>query len=188
MRIVFLGPPGSGKGTQAAVLAERHGVPHLSTGDMLRSAVARGTPTGLRAKPLMEKGGLVPDEIVDALVEERLKEEDAGNGFLLDGYPRNLAQAEALSRLLEQLGRPLTAVVYLDVDDETLVIRISGRGGARPDDHEDVVRERLRVYREQTMPLIDHYAARDQLKRIDGRDTIEEVREAVRAAVEGNGA
>ena len=188
MRIVFLGPPGSGKGTQATVLAERHGVPHLSTGDMLRSAVARGTPTGLRAKPLMEKGGLVPDEIVDALVEERLKEADAGNGFLLDGYPRNLAQAGALSRLLDELDRPLTAVVYLDVDDETLVARISGRSEGRPDDREDVVRERLRVYREQTMPLIDYYAARDQLRRIDGHGTIEEVREAVRVAVEGNGA
>jgi adenylate kinase len=146
---------------------------------MLRSARARGTPTGLLAKPYMDRGELVPDEVVDALVEERLKELPNGSAFLLDGYPRNASQAEALARLLQRRGTPLTAVLYLDVDDETIVRRIRGRGEGRPDDREDVVRERLRVYRAATAPLVDLYAKRGLLRRIDGRGSIGDVRRAV---------
>ncbi|MHC4450235.1 MAG: adenylate kinase, partial [Planctomycetota bacterium] len=138
MRLVFLGPPGAGKGTQAQLLAEKQGLLHLSTGDMFRGAISRGTPTGLQAKSFMDRGQLVPDSVVDALVDERLKEQDARGGFLLDGYPRNLTQAEALEAMLATRGTPLTAVLYLDVADEILIARIAKRGqdsgGARADD------------------------------------------------------
>jgi adenylate kinase len=186
MRIVFLGPPGAGKGTQAKLLTESAGVPHLSTGDMLRAAKAKGTPVGLKAMEFMDRGELVPDAVVDALVAERLKEPDAGRGFLLDGYPRNTSQAKMLTRLLEALEAPLQAVLYLDVDDEALVARIGGRRGTedRPDDQEEVVRERLRVYHEHTAPLVEYYRSHGMLRPIDGEGTIEEVHGAVLASVE----
>jgi len=187
LRLVFLGPPGAGKGTQAKFLAEAKDLLHLSTGDMFRSAIARGTPTGLQAKSFMDKGQLVPDEVVDALVDERLKELDARKGFLLDGYPRNLSQVEALASMLAARGTPLTDVVYLDVPDDVLIERIRGRaaasGGARADDTEDVARERLRVYHEHTAPLVEHYERAGMLRRIDGNRSIEEVRIAVQDSV-----
>lgn len=183
MRVVFLGPPGSGKGTQAAAVAQARGVAHLSTGDMLRSARARGTPTGLLARGYMDRGELVPDEVVDALVGERLRELGNGAGFLLDGYPRNRSQAEALGRLLDGRGTALEAVLYLDVDDETIVARIRGRGEGRADDREEVVRERLRVYHAATAPLVEHYRRLGLLRRIDGKGTIADVRRAVFTAL-----
>ncbi|MHC4954762.1 MAG: adenylate kinase [Planctomycetota bacterium] len=196
MRLVFLGPPGAGKGTQAELLAEAKDLLHLSTGDMFRSAIARGTPTGLQAKSFMDQGQLVPDEVVDALVDERLKEEDARAGFLLDGYPRNLTQVEALDGMLAARGTPLDAVVYLDVPDEVLVGRIRGRaaqaagggaGGERADDTEEVARERLKVYHEHTAPLVDHYDKAGLLRRIDGTHSINKVRALVAAALDGEG-
>jgi len=192
MRLVFLGPPGAGKGTQAKFLAEARSLLHLSTGDMFRSAIARGTPTGLQAKSFMDQGQLVPDEVVDALVDERLKELDAREGFLLDGYPRNLTQVEALDGMLVARGTPLTAVVYLDVPDAVLIERIRGRaaasGGERADDTEEVAGERLRVYHEHTAPLVAHYESTGQLCRIDGTRSIDEVRSAVAASLGGVGA
>ncbi|MHC4549200.1 MAG: adenylate kinase [Planctomycetota bacterium] len=186
MRLVFLGPPGAGKGTQAKLLADAHGLLHLSTGDMLRSAVARGTPTGRKAKGYMDRGQLVPDEIVDVLVAERLGDEDAQGGrFILDGYPRNVGQAAALARALAAGGATLDAVLFLDVDDEILVGRLRGRRDSRADDTDAVIRERLTVYRAHTEPLVAHYEAEGLLCRIDGDRSIEAVREAVAAALEG---
>ena len=187
MRLVFLGPPGAGKGTQAVLLAEEKGLLHLSTGDMFRGAIARGTPTGLQAKSFMDQGQLVPDTVTDALVDERLKEHDADSGFLLDGYPRNLAQAEALEAILLKRGTPLDAVIYLDVADEILVERIKRRaaksgsqpGGARVDDNEDVARERLKVYHQHTAPLVSYYETAGLLHRVDGTLSIEDVQHAV---------
>jgi len=183
LRLVFLGPPGAGKGTQAQLLAEKNGLLHLSTGDMFRGAIARGTPTGLRAKSFMDQGRLVPDEVVDALVDERLKEDDSQAGFLLDGYPRNRTQAEALEGMLTTRGTPLDAVLYLEVPDDVLVERIVKRGqqsgGARADDTAEVAAERLRVYHEHTAPLVEYYESHGLLRRIDGTRTIEQVQQAI---------
>jgi adenylate kinase len=189
VRLVFLGPPGAGKGTQAQLLAEKQGLLHLSTGDMFRGAISRGTPTGLQAKSFMDKGQLVPDSVVDALVDERLKEEDARGGFLLDGYPRNLTQAEALEGMLGTRGTPLTAVLYLDVADEILIARIAKRGqdsgGARADDTAEVAGERLKVYHEHTAPLVSYYEQTGLLHKIDGTCSIEDVQQAVSEALVG---
>ncbi len=180
MKLVFLGPPGAGKGTQAKLLASDAGLLHLSTGDMLRSAIQRGTETGLSARSFMEKGQLVPDRVVDALVKERLTMDDAQAGYILDGYPRNLAQVEVLSKAAE-----IDAALFLDVEDEILVQRILGRGEGRKDDTEEVVRDRLTVYREQTEPLVGYYRMRGLLHEIDGDRSIDDVSSAVRAAVGG---
>lgn len=184
MRIVFLGPPGAGKGTQAVRLADEKGILHLSTGDMFRSAIAAETPVGLQAKAFMDRGELVPDEVVDALVAERLHEPDAVSGFILDGYPRTLSQAHALSRLLAEIGAPLTHVLYLDVEDAVLVARIAGRAEGRADDAREVVEKRLEVYREQTAPLVAHYGAQGYLRRIDGDQSIDAVYADVVASLE----
>jgi adenylate kinase len=184
VRLVFLGPPGSGKGTQAAMLADRTGILHLSTGDILRGAAALGTPTGTKAKGYMDRGQLVPDEVVDALVAERLTGADA-DAFVLDGYPRNVAQAEALARLLAAAGQALDAVIFLDVPDDVLVARIAGRRDRRADDTEEVLRARLEVYRAETEPLVAYYEGQRLLRRIDGAQTIDAVRAAVAAALEG---
>jgi adenylate kinase len=177
MRIVLLGAPGSGKGTQAARLKEALGIAHVSTGDLLRAQVAAGTELGRAAKAVMEAGQLVSDAIVLGMLEARLGEPDAARGFILDGYPRNLAQAEALDALLARIGQPLDHVVQLDVDEALLFDRLAGRAAAegRRDDHPETVRERLRVYAEQTAPVIDFYAARGALKRVDGVGSIEDV-------------
>ncbi|MEM8883686.1 MAG: adenylate kinase [Planctomycetota bacterium] len=188
-QLVFLGPPGAGKGTQAKFLAEEKGLLHLSTGDMFRNAIAKGTPTGVQAKSYMDQGQLVPDSVVDALVVERLKEDDARGGYLLDGYPRNLSQAEALDGVLAEHGTKLDGVLFLDVPDDVLIARIVKRGeesgGARADDTEEVARERLVVYREHTEPLVKHYEAAGVLVRLDGTKSIDDVKAAVFAAVEG---
>ena len=208
MRIVLLGAPGSGKGTQAQRLVERARVPQISTGDLLRAAVARGTELGKQAREAMDSGRLVDDSLVLGMIRERLDEPDTRRGFILDGFPRNLAQAHALERLLDSLGKPLDAVVQLEVDSAELARRISGRRtcadcgrvfnvltappsgktneicpktGAphrliqRPDDNEATVAERLRVYDEKTLPLIDFYRARGLLQVIDAKAGVDEV-------------
>jgi adenylate kinase len=190
MRLVLLGAPGSGKGTQAARLKSDLGVPHISTGDMLRAAVAAGTPTGLKAKAVMDAGQLVSDDILLAMLEERLAQPDAGNGFILDGYPRNLAQADALDHLLARIGQPLDAVVKLDVPNETIVGRCEIRYAAehRKDDDPAVVRDRLKVYAEQTAPVADFYARRGTLQVVDGVGELDEVTARVKQALRAESA
>jgi len=171
----MLGPPGAGKGTQAARLAKALGIPHLSTGDMLRSNVANNTELGLQAQAFMEAGDLVPDELVTAMVIDRLQQEDAACGYLLDGYPRNPAQAVAL---VEAFGNDvLELTLLLEVDAEELVSRLVLRGEeqGRTDDTEDVIRNRLAVYEEQTAPLVEYYESRQRLARVEGLGSIPEV-------------
>ena len=188
MRLVLLGAPGSGKGTQAARLKEALGVPHISTGDLLRAAVAAGTPLGVQAMAVMDRGELVSDGIVLGMLEERLTAGDTGSGFILDGYPRNSAQAGALDELLARLGQPVDIAVLLDVDPELLIARIAGRAQAdgRSDDSPETVRNRLRVYTEQTAPVIDFYDAAGKLARIDGVGSMEEITARVLGAIDGD--
>jgi adenylate kinase len=180
MRLILLGPPGAGKGTQAARLVERHGIVPLSTGDMLRAAAAAGTPVGLRAKDIMARGELVPDEVVVAIVADRIDQPDARNGFILDGFPRTVAQAEALERLLRDKGLRLDAVVELKVDDAILLDRIRKRvaesaGSVRADDTPEALEKRLKVYHAQTAPLVAFYRDRGLLRSVDGMAPVDEV-------------
>jgi adenylate kinase len=185
MRIVLLGAPGSGKGTQAKRLKVDLGIAHISTGDLLRAAVKAGTPLGLKAKAVMESGQLVSDDIVLGLLEERLAEADTKPGFILDGYPRNLAQANALDGLLARVGQPLDAVVKLNVPDAAIVKRCEIRFEQehRADDNPETVRKRLAVYAEQTAPVADFYARRGLLTEIDGVGDIEAIGDRVLAAL-----
>ena len=187
MRVIFLGPPGSGKGTQARLLARRLGVPAISTGDMLRDAVRLGTPLGRRAKGIMDAGELVPDEIVIGLIEERIAAPDARGGFLLDGFPRTLEQARALGRLLQGNGASLDAVINLLVPEEALLTRMVGRASleGRSDDRPETVRERLRVYREKTEPLVEHYREAGLLADVPGDGEIQQVAERIDRALAG---
>lgn len=180
-KIVFLGAPGSGKGTQAQILAAELGVPTISTGDMLRGAVAAGSELGLRVSGIMASGALVDDDTMADVVRDRLAQADALRGFILDGYPRTLPQAETLRGILEDQSDALSAVVLIDVDDERLVERALLRG--RADDKSEVIRERLRVYREQTMPLIGYYQRLGLLREIDGNSTVEAVTAALLQAI-----
>lgn len=205
MRLVLLGAPGSGKGTQAQRMQARRGVPQVSTGDLLREAVAAGTPLGRAAKVVMDAGQLVADDIMLGIIRERLARQDAASGFILDGFPRTIAQADGLAGQLVNLGVSLDSVVLLDVDPEVLLRRMAGRrscrrcgrvfhvetnppragdrctdGGAhdlfqRPDDNEETVRQRLAVYAERTRPLIEYYAKKGMLRRIDASGTLDEV-------------
>ncbi len=177
MRLVLLGAPGSGKGTQATRLREHLQVPHISTGELLRAAVAAGTALGLQAKAVMESGGLVSDDIVLGMLEERLLQPDTGNGFILDGYPRNLAQARALDGLLARIKQPVDIAVQLDVSNELLVERLSGRAHVegRADDSPEAVRNRLAVYAEQTAPVVDYYRNQGKLACVQGVGTVDEV-------------
>jgi adenylate kinase len=180
MRMILLGPPGSGKGTQAARLTAHLGLAHLSTGDMLRAAVAAKTPVGLRAAEIMARGDLVPDEVVIGVIADRIAEPDCANGFILDGFPRTVGQAEGLDALLNERGLSLDAVVELVVDEAALLARIEGRAretgaAARADDNPSTVKRRLEVYREQTAPVSAYYESRRLLRRVDGMRTIDDV-------------
>lgn len=185
MRIVLLGAPGSGKGTQAKRLKAELGIAHISTGDLLRAAVKAGTPLGLKARAVMEAGQLVSDEIVLGLLEERLAQADTATGFILDGYPRNLAQADALNNLLARLEQPLDAVVKLNVPDADIVKRCEIRFEQehRADDNPETVRKRLAVYAEQTAPVADFYARRGLLTEIDGVGAIDAIGDRILAAL-----
>lgn len=208
MKLILLGPPGAGKGTQAKMLTDRFGIPQISTGDILRSAVKEGTPMGVKAKSFMDAGALVPDEVVIGIVRERLQKEDCATGFILDGFPRTVAQADALKVELAELGKDLDAVISLAVDTEALVERLTGRrtcrdcgrgyhvkfdpsriagkcdacGGElfqRDDDQEATIRKRLEVYHEQTSPLVDYYRNEGLLAAVDGMLEIDTVQEHI---------
>ena len=213
MRLILLGPPGAGKGTQAKLLMEKHGLPQLSTGDMLREAVAAETQVGLQAKAVMAAGKLVSDDIVNAIVSERLDRDDCARGFILDGYPRTLEQADALSDMLAEKGMDLDAVVELRVDDDQLVERVAGRytcgncgegyhdtfkqpkvSGTcdrcgsqqfkrRPDDNAETMRTRLQAYYKETAPLVGYYYANNLLKRVDGMGDIGAIQADIEAVL-----
>ncbi len=192
MRLILLGPPGAGKGTQAQRLLAKHRIVQLSTGDMLRAAVAAGTPVGLRAKSTMERGELVPDDVVVAIIVDRIGKPDARRGFVLDGFPRTVPQAEALDRLLAERGLKLDAVMELKVDESILLQRIEKRAAEmtargekiRSDDNPEVLRERLSAYRKQTAPLVDYYASKGMLKSVDGMASIDDVTAAIAGHLE----
>lgn len=204
MNLILLGPPGAGKGTQAKLMIEKLNIPQISTGDILRESVKNNTPLGIKAKSYMEKGLLVPDDVVIGIVEERISKEDCRNGFILDGFPRTVAQAEALENVLRSMGKKIDHVISIHVEKDELIKRLSGRwtckncqegyheifnppkksgvcdkcGGElyqREDDKEETVRKRLETYESQTMPLIDYYRKKDLLRQIDGRGEIKEV-------------
>ena len=187
MRLILLGPPGAGKGTQAVRISQKYGIPQLSTGDMLRAAVAAGTPIGLKAKEVMEAGGLVSDDIVVGIIDERIEAEDAKKGFILDGFPRTVAQADALAAMLTRKGLKLNAVVELKVDEVVLVDRIVNRAReaeargeeVRKDDNPAVFRSRLLQYREMTAPVSAYYSKTGQLKEVDGMLAIDDVTAAI---------
>lgn len=212
MRTILMGPPGAGKGTQAETLVEKFKIPHISTGDMFRAAIKAGTPLGLKAKEYMDAGGLVPDEVTIGIVEERLKQPDCAHGFLLDGFPRTVAQADALGKIIQNLGFTLDGVINIEVDEEKLLERLTGRricrqcgatyhtvfnppareeicdkcGGElyqRSDDTLETARNRLRVYNEQTEPLIQYYRGQGLLKGIQGDQPIDKVLQDILAAM-----
>jgi len=183
MRLILLGPPGAGKGTQAQRLVARHGIVQLSTGDMLRAAAAAGTPVGVRARAIMDRGDLVPDDVMIEIISDRISQPDTARGFILDGFPRTVAQAEALDRLLAERGTKLDAIIELGVNEDVLISRIAGRaretGGARADDAEETVRKRLSVYRAQTAPVAEHYGRKGALRSVNGMGSVEEVAAAI---------
>lgn len=186
MRIVLLGAPGSGKGTQAALLVEELNLPHISTGELLRSAVKAGTDLGLQAKVVMDRGELVSDQIMLGLIEERLSRPDVAQGFILDGYPRNIVQAEALDNLLERLEQPVDEALQIDVDVEMVIARIAKRAAEedRSDDTEETVRKRMDVYAAQTAPVVDYYANKGVLSRVLGEGSIEEVFQRIKGILQ----
>jgi adenylate kinase len=193
MRLVLLGPPGAGKGTQSARLVGKYAVPQLSTGDMLRAAVEARTPIGLEAKAIMDRGDLVPDEVVVGIIGQRIKEKDAEGGFILDGFPRTVAQARALDDLLEREGLRLDAVIELSVDETALLDRMRKRvdetrargGEVRADDNPESFKTRLEAYRRQTAPVSSYYASKGELKQVDGMEPVESVSAAIDRAIAG---
>jgi adenylate kinase len=183
--LLFLGPPGAGKGTQARRLGDERGIPQVSTGDMLRDAVAAGTELGLAAKPILDRGDLVPDDLMLALIEDRLGRADTRAGFILDGFPRTLGQAEALDALLAGLGRSIVRVLEFQLDEDEAVRRLLGRAAAegRTDDTPEVIRNRFAVYRERTLPLSEYYGARGLLVTIDAAGSVGDVEAEIAAAL-----
>ena len=187
MRLILLGPPGAGKGTQAQRLTERYRIVQLSTGDMLRAAVRAGTPVGRRAKDIMARGELVPDDVVVAIVSDRIDQPDAKNGFILDGFPRTVPQAEALGRMLAAKGLGLDAVIEIKVDEKALLDRIETRieqmrargEKIRADDNPESLKTRLNAYRVQTAPLLDYYGKKGMVRTVDGMGTIDEVAQEI---------
>ncbi len=213
MNLIFLGPPGAGKGTQAKLLSQKYQIPQISTGDILRVAVRELTPMGLKAKECMDSGALVPDDVVVGIVQERLSMQDCKNGFILDGFPRTIAQADALKEMLDQLGKKIECVISITVDNEDLLTRITGRrtcvkcgkgyhilfdpssndglcdvcGGElyqRDDDKEDTMKKRLSVYDRQTQPLIEYYSKDSLLKPVRGKGSIEEIQKQIVEVIE----
>ncbi len=214
MDVILLGPPGAGKGTQAKMMIEKWRIPQVSTGDILRAAVREGTQLGLEAKGFMDEGGLVPDSVVIGIIEERIKEPDAADGFILDGFPRTIAQAEALEKILSDNDRKIEHVISIEVDDEELVTRLTGRRMCkscgesfhmvfnqpsvenvcdacsgelyqRDDDQEDTIRQRLEVYHDQTSPLIEYYRERGGLREVDGAGSISDIFDQIAAKLAG---
>jgi adenylate kinase len=171
VRVVLLGPPGAGKGTQAVKLSEKLGIPQISTGELFRSNIGNGTKLGLEAKRYLDAGDLVPSDLTNQLVDDRLSEPDAANGFILDGFPRSVEQAKALHEMLERRGTDIDAVLEFRVSQDELLERLKGRG--RADDTDDVILNRMKVYRDETAPLLDYY--RDELKTVDAIGTLDEV-------------
>lgn len=186
MNLLVLGPQGSGKGTQAKLIAEEYGIPHISTGDMFRAAVAEGSELGRQVEPILARGDLVPDELTIALIRERLAAEDAREGFVLDGFPRTLAQAEALDAMLAEIGRSLDAILFFDLPDEVARERMLGRARleGRVDDTPEAIERRLALYHEQTEPVVEHYRATGKLVPLHAERTIEEVFREIQAALD----
>jgi adenylate kinase len=180
-RLIFLGPPGAGKGTQAQILSENYQIPHVSTGDILRAAVANQTPLGTQAKGYMDRGELVPDALILDLIQDRLSYEDTANGWILDGFPRNVNQAAFLEKLLTELSQNADCVLNLEVPDEVLVSRLLER--KRGDDNEETIRRRLQVYHRDTVPVINFYQERETLETIDGDRTMAEVTQLLSEAI-----
>lgn len=180
-KLIFLGPPGAGKGTQASILAEHLGVPHISTGEILRLAVDQQTPLGIEAQSYMARGELVPDELVLNLVRDRLQGSSNTSGWILDGFPRNAFQAKALGQLLTNINQPSDFAINLDVPDEVLVERLLGRG--RQDDTEEVIKHRLQVYRDKTAPLISYYQEQNHLVAVNGNAPVADVTERLKRAI-----
>jgi adenylate kinase len=187
MRLIILGPPGAGKGTQAARIADSFGVPAVSTGDIFRANIKNETPLGLQVKEVLASGGYVTDEITNAIVRDRLLEDDAEQGFLLDGYPRTAAQVEALDAVLAERGHSLDVVLELTVDEEAVVGRLLKRAAeqGREDDTEEVIRERQALYRKETAPLTEIYGARGLLRQVDGMGSVDEVFERIAGVLSG---
>lgn len=186
LNVLLFGPQGSGKGTQAKRISDEYGIPHVSTGDMFREAMSKGTPLGLKVKPIYDAGELVPDELTVGLIRERLAEPDADRGFVLDGFPRNIAQAEALDRLLAELERPVSLVLEFVIPDEVCVERILGRAAeeGRPDDTPDAIARRLEIYHRETEPLSDYYFASGKLVAVHADRTVDEVWAEIQQALE----
>jgi len=189
MNIILFGPPGAGKGTQAEVLVRERGMVQLSTGDMLRSAIAAGTELGLKAKEIMDAGQLVSDDIMIGMIRERMAADDCAGGVILDGFPRTVAQAEALDAMLADQGIVLDHVIEIQVDEQALFARIERRaaetGGARSDDNAEVLAQRLKVYHDNTAPVLPYYKNKGQLVTVDGMRSVDEVSDAIRSCLDG---
>lgn len=185
MQLIFLGPPGAGKGTQAKIFLDRSGIVQISTGDILRAAVSKGTELGIKAKGFMDKGELVPDSVVIGIIEQRIQESDCKKGFVLDGFPRTIEQAKALDAILAKLGIALNHVINFEVGDEELVKRLLGRAAAegRSDDNPESIKNRLQVFKDKTQPLISYYEERKILRHIAGTGTTGEIADKVKSVV-----